>query len=288
MKKLSAIISILGVAMAVSGCSIMKKSSRETANSGDAMPLYPVNGSGANAPRSATSLNGHWYVNTVGTITLSGIEDDQWPFIDFVETEGRFYGNDGCNLLNGSYRVGPTQTLTLSEVAATMRLCEGDSLAYPIARALDATASYSVATRADGQTILSLHNSKNLTVMTLRKSDIDFLNGPWQVVGINGKEVNVADARLIFDVAEGKVTGNAGCNRLMGEITRNPQVVSSVQLSGLATTRMTCPDIATESALLIALEEVVSAKSEGNGFVSLLDSDGKAIVKLKRLSRADF
>lgn len=284
MNRFATIISLLGVAAAFSGCSLWNKTNRETANTGDAMPLYPV----TTVPHVDTSLDGHWYVNSVGTITLHGIEDEEWPYLTFVDTEARFYGNDGCNIINGSYHVGPGQTLELSHVASTMRLCPDDTLSYPIAQALNAVGCFSMSKRNDGSTILSLHNKENLTVMTLRKSDIDFLNGPWQVVVINGREINVADARLIFDVAEGKVSGNAGCNRLMGDLTRNPQVTNSVQLSGLATTRMTCPDIATESALLIALEEVVSARQTDKGNVLLLDSAGKPVVELKRLQRDDF
>lgn len=284
MNKTASILSILGIALAATGCSLWNKVNRDTVNSGDAMPLYPV----ATQQPAAKSINGHWYIATVGTTTLRGIEDDQWPYLDFVDTEARFYGNDGCNILNGSYRIGAGQTLTMSNVAASLRLCPDDSLAYPIANAINATASYSIATRNDGTKILSLHNDRNLTVMTLRMSDIDFLNGPWQVVGINGNHVNAENARLIFDIAEETVSGNAGCNRLRGKISRNPQVNGSVQISDLVTTRMTCPDIATESALLIALEEVSSAKPGKDHTVLLLDSDGKPAVTLQKLSKTDL
>lgn len=283
-KTLTLLIAATALTAGLSGCSLWKKTNAHTADTGDAMPLYPV----ATASKQASSLNGHWYIRTVGTITLDGIEDEDWPYIDFVDTEARFYGSDGCNVINGSYRIGSGQTLQLSKVASTMRLCENDTLSYPISRALNSTASYSISTQADGRQILSLHNADNLTVMTLGKNDLDFLNGAWQVVGIGGKEVNVEAARLIFDIPEGKIRGNAGCNRLMGDISHNPQVTGSVQLSGLNTTRMTCPDIATESALLIALEEVVSAKITGKNNVGLLNSDGKVIVKLKKLQRSDF
>lgn len=270
--------------MGLCGCSLWNKVNRNTANTGDAMPLYPV----ATTPVAAKSINGHWYIASVGTHTLRGIEEDEWPYLDFVDTEARFYGNDGCNIINGSYRIGAGQTLALSNVAASMRLCPDDSLAYPIANALNSTASYSIATKNDGTKILSLHNDKNLTVMTLHMSDIDFVNGPWQVVGINGNPVSAENARLIFDVAEETVSGNAGCNRLRGKISRNPQVNGSLQLSDLVTTRMTCPDIATESALLVALEEVVSAKPGKDHTVILLDAGGKPVVTLKKLNKNDL
>lgn len=270
--------------IALGSCSALKRNNAESFDSGDSMPLYPV----TTSTKIARTLDGHWYIKTVGSIKLSDIEDEDWPFLEFVAAEGRFYGNDGCNIINGSYRLGAAQALTLSDVATTMKLCPGDTLAYPIANALAQTASYSITAGRDGASILNLHDGNNHTLMTLRKSDIDFLNGPWQVVGVNGKSVDMPDAKLVFDVNSGRVSGCAGCNRLMGEIARNPQVSSSVQLSNLATTRMMCPDIQLESALLIALEEVVSARKAKNGHVDLLDSSGQTVVSLQKLSRKDF
>jgi len=285
MTKTSISILTLAVVLGLSGCSLFKKSNPGGFDSGDAIPLYPVNSSGGKVD---TSLGGHWYIRTVGSITLRSIEDDEWPYLEFAPAESRFYGKDGCNLINGSYKEGAGRTLELSNVATTMMLCEGDTLAYPIARALEATRGFSISRSGDGSTVLSLLNSSDATVMTLSKSDIDFLNGPWQVVAVNGHEINVEDAKLVFDIGAGSVTGNAGCNRLRGDIARNPQVSSSVQFSGLATTRMTCPDIQTESALLIALEEVVSARCGSRNTVDLLDASGRSVVKLSRLSRSDL
>lgn len=277
------LILIPGLALMLSGCSSLKKNNSESFHSGDAIPLYPV----ASHVKSATGLDGRWYVSTVGTIRLQHLEDNEWPYLEFSPSEARFYGYDGCNIINGSYSIPSDKALELSEVATTMKLCEGDSLAYPIARALNETRGFATANGADGSRTLTLRNSAGKTMMTLRSSDIDFLNGPWQVVAINGKEIDVADARLIFDVAANTVAGNAGCNRLNGELTRNPRLSASVQFSNLATTRMTCPDIETESALLIALEEVTHARQEKNAAV-LLDAANKPLVKLTRLSKADF
>jgi len=273
----------MGLALMLSGCSSLKRGNAESFHSGDAIPLYPVNTNG----KSTGGLAGRWYINTVGTIRLQQFEDNEWPYLEFSPTEARFYGYDGCNILNGAYRIPSGKSLELSEVATTMKLCQGDTLAYPIARALNETRSFAMTNGSDGARVLTLRNSGGKAMMTLHSSDIDFLNGPWQVVAINGKEIDVADARLVFDVAANTVTGNAGCNRLNGELTRNPRLSSSVQFSNLATTRMTCPDIETESALLIALEEVTHARQEKNAAV-LLDASGKAVVKLTRLSKSDF
>ncbi len=274
---------ISAIALLASSCSVFKKNQQETFNTGDAIPLYPV----ATDNSMDRSLAGHWYIKSVGTIQLQGIEDDEWPFVEFVPAEARFYGQDGCNVINGSYRVEGTNGLELSQVATSMRLCPSDTLSYPIARALDATRAFDITTTG-GTSILTLTDESQKTVMTLRKSDIDYLNGAWQVTAINGKEINVPAARLVFDVDANTVSGNTGCNRLRGDIARNPRVSTALQLTNLVTTRMTCPDIQTESSLLIALEEVAAARESGSGKVELLDAAGHPIVTLSRLTKADL
>ena len=283
MKKSPLLSAALVAAITLSGCSLLKKQEASTVNSQDAMPLFPVT---VETPADV-SLDGHWFMRTVGTMKLSGF-DDEWPFLEFVPTEARFYGNNGCNIINGSYHVGPKQTLKLSEVAASMRLCPEDTLEYPVARALDAVRSYSVTKAGDGSTILSLHDDKNLTVMTLRKSDIDFLNGPWQVAAIKGEKVENPDCRLIFDVSEGTVSGDTGCNILNGQLVREPAVSGSLGFSHLRTTRRMCPDISTEQALLIALEEVTMARHSSDKSVDLLNSSGEVIIHLTPLKRSDL
>lgn len=281
MKKSPLLIATLTVAATLTGCSLLKRQEASTVNSQNAMPLYPV------TVYSDASLAGHWFIRSVGNITVTGYEEE-WPFLEFVPTEARFYGNNGCNIINGSYRIGSTQTLELSNVAATMRLCPSDSLEFPIARALDDVKSFSVTTATDGSTVLSLHNAKNLTVMTLFKSDIDFLNGAWKVASINGKEIENSECRLIFDVPEGRVSGDTGCNILNGQLTREPSVSGSLGFSHLATTRRMCPDISTEQSLLIALEEVTFARHSNGKSVDLLDRNGIPVLHLLPLSKSDL
>lgn len=280
-------IVLIGFVAVLSGCSLLKKEAPLAEQPGNTVPLYSTPAAD-NAANSVNAIAGKWFVRTVGSMTLSGIEDEEWPYLDFVSSEARFYGSDGCNVLNGEYKVSENQTLSLSNVASTLRLCESDTLSYPMQTALNSVASFAISKNQFGTTQLALKNQNDKVVMTLTKSDIDFLNGAWQVVAINGKSIDVANARLIFDVVDGHISGNAGCNAINGDISRNPKVENSLQISNLITTLRSCPDLATESALLIALEEVVTAKTDGKEHVKLLDVSGKTSVRLKRLSRSDF
>lgn len=254
--------------------------------SGDARPLFPVTTVNTKTA-NVRVLEGHWFIRSVNGKVLSGYEDDNWPFIEFVPSEGRFYGHNGCNVLNGSYFVDNGQKLHFSNVATSMRLCEGDSLSAIIAYSLDNTTGYSTSKLPDGAAMLNLVDKRNHVLMTLRKSDIDFINGPWKVTAIEGVPCKAANACLIFDVNTNSVSGNAGCNRLRGELTRELNTAGSLGFSNLATTRMSCPDIETESALLVALEEVTAARQRGKN-VELMAPGDRVMVTLSPLTKADL
>ncbi len=291
MKQQFIIIAAAVSALALGGCSVVSngigsiigKKSQKPAVVTAAEPSAPVI-----ADHSAESLAGRWIISSVGKTQVRGYEDE-WPYIEFSPSEGRFYGSDACNVINGDYTVRPGQLLTLDHIATTMRLCPDDTLATPIALALDATRSFSIAKRG-GTQILSLHNDRHLTVMTLRNPDIIFLDGPWQVTSIGGKEVDNPDVRLTFDVADGLIHGNTGCNLLNGAITQDPQVTSSVQFSSLVTTRMACaPGDTTEQRLLIALEETATARRGSRpDTAELLSPSGRVLITLSKLSKADL
>ena len=271
-------------ALTLSGCS-----SANSAMGKKKAENTPVETAEKTAPvvnHTEKDLAGHWYISSVGNVKLHGYEDE-WPFIQFESAEHRFYGSDGCNVMNGGYTAGAGQKLSVGHGAMTMRMCPTDPV--PTGRTISETASFSITVNQAGTQVLSLRNAANNTIMTLEKSDIEFLNGAWQVVEIDGRKVTNPDVKLVIDVPEGRVHGNTGCNLLNGAITRDPMVVSSVQFSSLATTRMMCPPGENyESALLISLEEVYSGRRADNKGAELLSNSGKTLIKLTPLSRADF
>lgn len=236
---------------------------------------------------SADALTGRWMIVTVGSKTVTDYDED-WPYIEFAPSEGRFYGGDGCNVINGDFAVAPGQLLRFDHMAATMRLCPDDTLAYPIASAIDATRSFSLVSR-DGAQILNLHNARHLTVMTLRNTDLLFLDGPWRVKTINGENVTNPDVKLIFDIGQGQFHGHTGCNLVNGQITQDPQVASSVQFSSLTTTLRACPPgDNTEQELLIALEETATARSVAADCVELLSPSGRVLITLTKLDKSNL
>lgn len=92
------------------------------------------------------------------------------------------------------------------------------------------------------------------------------LNGSWNVVELDGKTVDPAVAHqfLILNTTDRTLSGSAGCNRMMGKIEYNDAQSQIIKFPGVATTRMACPDMTGENALLAALAKVVRFEAVGN------------------------
>ncbi|MDX2202748.1 MAG: META domain-containing protein [Hyphomicrobiaceae bacterium] len=100
---------------------------------------------------------------------------------------------------------------------------------------------------------------------------------PWRVVEIEGKAIEDAGVLVFY---KNQVGGQAACNRLMGRWTPTEK---GHAFAHIATTRMMCDEakMAREQLLLKAMERMQSYKHEGL-VLSLLDADGKPLVKLQQ------
>ena len=108
------------------------------------------------------------------------------------------------------------------------------------------------------------------------------LDGEWSVVELNGKKLDPADSKqlIVIDVARKHLSGNAGCNRMNGNIEYTDAQKNIIKFPQVATTRMACPD-------LEALNKVVRFQAEGNvkpvNTIALYGTDnGKLMVIQKK------
>lgn len=234
---------------------------------------------------SYDKINGEWYVMTV---LGEKIVADEHPMFFFEGSSRRFYGNNGCNTVNGNFLLGDDSKISLTEVASTMMLCPDAPFEYKINQALKEVAAYSFSNKG-ADSYMVLKSAKGATLMTLHRSDNAFIDGAWQVMAVNGDRMAVNDdMRLVIDVAEGRVHGNAGCNMVNGTVIVDSEQTSSVQFCSLIATRMACPDLYKETALLLALENVTSWEKQGSDHIVLTDAKGKELVKLRKLSRQEL
>lgn len=106
------------------------------------------------------------------------------------------------------------------------------------------------------------------------------ITGEWNVVSVEGKQVT-GNPYIGFDTENGRLYGNAGCNRIMGGFEIDSVTPGHIGLTDVASTRMMCPDMETEQKVLEALNEVAGFKSSATG-VELTDKDGNVIMSLEK------
>ncbi len=230
-------------------------------------------------------VKGDWAIETVLGKKAVG---EKAPFIKFVPSEKRVYGNNGCNVLNGTYAYNPNDsTISFDNVAVTMMMCAKEGITdYEINTALGSTKYYTW--RVEGTDYyLTFYDETHKEVMTLMHQNFEFLNGTWRVTKINDKAVNVEDMKMVIDVDEGKLHGNTGCNIMNGQLEIDMEQPNSISFSAIATTRMMCPDAEYETAFIVALEEVTAARPVSFSEVVLYDSQQKPVLTLVRTSDKD-
>ena len=120
MKRTSYISLLMMGALMLSGCSLFGRTS--------AVPAQPINKiettSAQPAPKShdlTDAIKGEWVITAIGSKALQ--TEENIPYITFVPSEGRFYGSNGCNVLNGDYLLTPAGVLSFSNVLSTMKYC---------------------------------------------------------------------------------------------------------------------------------------------------------------------
>jgi heat shock protein HslJ len=237
------------------------------------------------ASAAAENLAGEWYITAAGSVSIS--EDEDMPYLTFSAADGLFYGSNGCNVINGSYSVSGS-TVKFSNVLTTQKYCPDVTYDALITTFLQDGKSANIAYKTSGnQTILTLTDTESHSTLTLCRHNMQFLNGQWQVTDINGKGVNDEEANIFFDVNELKIHGNTGCNFFNGSILIDPAVSNSINFSGMQVTRMSCPKLDQERLMLVALEETATAVKNSDGTISLRNSAGKTVLKLKKVEIAN-
>lgn len=111
------------------------------------------------------------------------------------------------------------------------------------------------------------------------------INGEWNIIEVNGSKVTPGESRTLpfitFDTATGRVSGNSGCNRMMGGFDVNAKP-GSIELKNMGSTRMMCPDMTTETNVLNAMAQVKSYKKAGKDKMYLCNASNRPVMVLER------
>ena len=235
--------------------------------------------------------DGTWHLRSINGYTLSADtdgDDGERPYLIFEKETGRFYGNDGCNTVNGNFYAQHGESLRFGDMISTMRMCPDAKYAHEFLTAMSETRTCRI-TGNEAESLIEFRNDKGKTLMTLAKPAMEFLNGSWQVIKIDGHSVDSPDLKLVIDLPERRIHGNTGCNVLNGTIFIDPDKSGTIQFQQFAVTLAFCPDAKWETPLLVALESVETVdKPTGNeSIVNLLDTHGKIVLTLRPLPLND-
>ena len=231
---------------------------------------------------SLKPLEGEWSITEVlgQEVVVNGENHPKLTLTPKGEGMLEVIGYNGCNYLNGVWNIRGNRIIPAGEMISSLRACPDAPYEFSVNQALGQAAGYTVADDSN----ITLSSASGKDVMKLRKRGLAFLNGAWKVTSIDGEPIT-ANIYIVLDIDEHKVHGNAGCNLLNGEIVVNLDKGDGIEFRNLVTTRMSCPDLATERQFLVAMENVATvAKGTNDDNASLLDSSAKPVVTLQRLS----
>lgn len=230
------------------------------------------------------TINGEWTIYSVRDVAVTG---EERPYITFDLPAGRFYGNNGCNYINGDVKAEPNQVIAMTNVIATMKMCQDDRFQYLINLAINDVRSF-VVREEPPVTFLDMKDASGRTILVLRRHNMDYLNGGWKVETLNGTPMPAGEnATMTFDTTDLKIHGTTGCNIFNGSIFIDPDKLNSLQIAGLATTLMACPTASRETEFLLALEEVETARHSGSKSVTLYAADGRELFTLVKMDLVD-
>lgn len=112
------------------------------------------------------------------------------------------------------------------------------------------------------------------------------LAGNWYFAKVNGQQVQSPEAEwphLEFNTQEGRISGNAGCNQLMGSFTYS--LNGEFKFGDVASTRMMCPDMSLEDTLSTTLPKVAKYSiNTTTGELTFSSADGTPLVLMTRVN----
>lgn len=115
-----------------------------------------------------------------------------------------------------------------------------------------------------------------------KQAAISSLGGEWNITEAGGKAVTAKGGPqpfIGFNLKDGNVYGNSGCNRIMAGINKDK---GTIEFGNMASTMMACPDMDTEQQVLGALTKAKTFKAQGDSVVVLYGEGKDEVARLSR------
>ena len=226
----------------------------------------------------AKQLYGEWDIESIRKKPVI-TRERAYLYLDFKSH--KVYGNNGCNSLNGTFKQSGND-ISFKDMITTSETCHNTTSERTVMKTLSEVQRYSLSILYQVE-ILNLLNSKGQVLMTLRRQNLDFLNGVWLVKEVAGENVAEKNVRVVVDADMKTIHGNTGCNIINGIITIDPSKDFAIQFEDLHSSGNECENIDTETAILIALEQTESCKRINDNEMGLLDGKGYIVLVLSHI-----
>lgn len=227
-------------------------------------------------------INGEWNVVEINGSEVTSAAGSR-VFLNFDVVGRMLYGNTGTNAINASYKLNKDNKISFSNMLVTKK--NGGYFQYierDLLQALDEVTSVALV-KVGNTEYMEMKNRHRNMIIKLRRQNLDFMNGPWLVKIINGEDVVDRDIKLVNDIDMLTVNITSGCNIINGVITIDPFKEFAIEYEDLQSSHHQCPNIDTETRLLIALEEAQFCHKRSNSEVELFttehDEMGKSVSK---------
>lgn len=227
----------------------------------------------------AKQLYGEWDIESIRKKPVS-TRERAYLYLDF--NAHKVYGNNGCNSLNGTFKQSGND-ISFKDMITTSESCHNSTSEKTVMKTLSEVQHYSLSILYQVE-FLNLLNSKGQVLMTLRRQNLDALNGAWVVKEVAGENVVEKNVRVVVDAVMRTIHGNTGCNIINGIITIDPTKDFAIQFEDLHSTGHECENIETETAILVALEQAESCKRINDNEMALLDGKGHIVLVLSHIS----
>lgn len=226
----------------------------------------------------AKQLYGEWTVETVRKKTLQS-DNRAYIYLDF--NNHRFYGSNGCNTINGQFSQSGNN-ISFKDVISTTESCNnhndrGMLKAMAEVQKLQVTTLYNVER-------MQLLNNKGAVLMTLKRQNLDILNGAWQVKSMENEDATAKNIRLVIDVNMLTLHANTGCNIINGIVTLDPSKDFAIQFEDLHSSGNKCESIDSETDMLLALEQTECYKRINDNEIALMTKEGQTVMTITRLN----
>lgn len=227
-------------------------------------------------------INGEWNVIEINETEVSRVAGSR-VYLNFDVPGHMLYGNTGTNAINATYSLKKDNKISFDNMLVTRK--SGGYFQYierDLLKALGDVVSVAL-TKVGDTEFMEMKDRHRNVIIKLRRQNLDFMNGPWLVKIINGEDVIDRDIKLVNDIDMLTVNITSGCNIINGVITIDPFKEHAIEYEDLKSSHHQCPNIDTETRLLIALEEAQFCHKRNDREVELLttehDEMGKSVNK---------